>query len=141
MITMVLSNFLSYCFAKRWNLSWGIPDIVFLFSTDAVFGTVRMLLYNLPVMAFFGKVIPARIEGTTFAFLTGTMNLGSTVISPGIGTFINYEWVHVNKHDLSNYSTLMLIALVGSILSFVLLPLIPTKKNVKTWRAKRAVEE
>ena len=62
MITVSLQTFLNFSFAKRWNLDWGIPDIVFLFTTDAIFGTVTMLLYNLPIMAFFGKIIPARID-------------------------------------------------------------------------------
>ena len=140
-ITTSLSALLNFFFAKRWNVDWGIPDLVFLITTDVVFGIVSMLLYTLPIMALFAKIIPAKIEGTTFAFLTGTMNFGSTVISPGIGTFINAQWVGVNKKDLSNYSTLCLISFICSLVSFALLPLIPTKKNIKEWRAKRAVAD
>lgn len=89
MITSIISNFLNFCFAKRWNLNWGIPDIVFLLFTDIVFSIISTLLFTLPIMALFAKITPKRIEGTTYAFLTGTMNFGSTVISPGVGTFIN----------------------------------------------------
>lgn len=84
-------------------------------------------------MALFAKITPKKIEGTTYAFMTGTLNFGSTVISPGIGTFINSQWVGVNKKNLTNYSTLCLIGLIGSILSLALLPLIPSKKNIKEW--------
>ena len=136
-ITTIISNFLNFCFAKRWNLGWGIPDIVFLLFTDNVFAIIGTLLYTLPIMALFAKITPKKIEGTTYAFLTGTMNLGSTVISPGIGTFINSQWVGVKKKDLSNYSTLVLISLICSIVSLALLPLIPSKKNVKEWVTKR----
>lgn len=139
LITTSISCFLNYCFAKRWNVGWGIPDLVFLLTTDVVFGIISTLLYTLPIMALFAKITPPRIEGTTFAFLTGTMNFGSTVISPGVGTFINHEWVGVSKKNLSGYSTLCLVAFICSIVSFALLPLIPSKKNIKEWRAKRKI--
>ena len=88
--TTIISSFLNFCFAKRWNLGWGIPDMVFLIFTDVVFAIIGTLLYTLPIMALFAKITPKNIEGTTYAFLTGTMNFGSTVISPSIGTFINH---------------------------------------------------
>jgi len=88
-ICSIVSAFLNFCFAKRWNLAWGIPDMVFLLFTDVVFAIISVLLYTLPIMALFAQITPKKIEGTTYAFLTGTMNFGSTVISPGIGTFIN----------------------------------------------------
>jgi len=40
-------------------------------------------------MALFGKITPPRIEGTIFAFLTGTMNFTYSFIMPGMGTLIN----------------------------------------------------
>jgi hypothetical protein len=40
-------------------------------------------------MALFAKITPKRIEGTTFAFLTGTMNFATTVIGPGMGVWEN----------------------------------------------------
>ena len=89
-VVHVIGEFLNFVFAKRWNLEIGISDLVFLFFTDIVFSALKTLLYTLPIMALFAKITPKRIEGTTFAFLTGTMNLASTVISPGIGTWINH---------------------------------------------------
>jgi hypothetical protein len=89
LVCTCVSNLLNYFFAKRWNVTWGIPDMVFLLFTDVVFAIIGTLLYTLPVMALFAKITPKKIEGTTYAFLTGTMNFGSTVISPSIGTFIN----------------------------------------------------
>lgn len=89
MITGALGAFLNYVFAKRWNLSIGINDLVFLLFTDVVFSVVGTVLYSLPILALFAKITPAKIEGTIFAFLTGTMNLASGVISPAMGTWIN----------------------------------------------------
>lgn len=85
----IFFGFLNLAFAKRWNLEWGISDIVFLLFTDVFSSIISTLLYTLPIMALFAKITPKKIEGTTYAFLTGTMNFGGTVISPSIGTFIN----------------------------------------------------
>ena len=141
MIVAVFSTFLNFCFAKRWNTDIGISDLVFLLFTDIVFSVVGTLLYTLPILALFAKITPAKIEGTIFAFLTGTMNLASTVISPGMGTWINHQFVGVNKKDLSNYSTLCLVAFIGSILTLALLPLIPTKEMIIENREVRKTAE
>jgi hypothetical protein len=100
-IINVFSTFLTYCFAKRWNLQWGISDLVFLLFTDIIFSTIGFLFFTLPIMALFAKVTPPKIEGTTYAFLTGTMNFCRAVISPAIGTWINHEFVHVNKRNVA----------------------------------------
>ena len=85
-----LGSFLNYVFAKRWNLEIDIDDMFFLLFTDIVFHTLAAMLMNLPLMALFAKITPPKIEGTTYAFLTGTSNFGGTVISPGMGTWINH---------------------------------------------------
>ena len=108
--------------------------MVFLFLTDVIFSIISTILYNLPILALFAKITPARIEGTIFAFLTGTMNLANSVISPNVGVFINHQFVGVNKRDLSKYWILVLIGLIGSILTFALLPLIPTRTQLREWK-------
>ena len=80
-------------------------------------------------MALFAKITPKRIEGTIFAFLTGTSNLDQSVLQPLLGNFVNL-FVGVNKDDLSGYSTLMLIALICSPIGFALVFLIPLKKDI-----------
>lgn len=137
MIANVFATFLTFAFAKRWNKNCNINDIVFLFFTDVVFNVIQTVLYSLPLLALFAKVCPAKIEGTIFAFLTGTMNLASTVIQPGMGTLINKQFVGVSKKDLSGYSTLCLIAFICSLVTFVLLPLIPTKKQLADYKQER----
>ena len=79
-IINIVGSFLSYSFAMRWNLSWGISDYFFLFTTDVVFGAVSMAFSTLPILALFAKITPKRIEGTMYAFLTGTSNLDGGVI-------------------------------------------------------------
>ena len=86
-----------------------------------------MTLFELPLVSLFAKITPPKIEATIMAFLTSCLDLEKSLISPVVGTFINKKFVGVNKKDLSHYSTLVLIALIGSLLVFLILPLIPTK--------------
>merc|ERR1712100_318679 len=90
MVISTFGIFFSLMLAKRWNLDIGIPDMAFLIFTDVVFSMVSVIAYSLPIMGFFAKVTPKKVEGTIYAFLTGTMNFCSTVISPGMGAFINH---------------------------------------------------
>lgn len=140
MIAMIIFStgaFLNYCFAKRWNLELGISDIFFLFFTDIIFNTLATVFYSLPIYSFFAKICPGKIEATIYAFLTGTGDFSGMVISPLWGTFINYEFVGCNKNDMSGYSTLCLISFILSLFMFFLLPLIPTKQQLKEWKKVR----
>ena len=60
-----------------------------LFFTDVTFSTLSFTLYVLPIMALFAKITPAKMEGTIFAFLTGTKNFSNIFLSPAIGVLIN----------------------------------------------------
>lgn len=84
----VLAAWLNYCFAMRWNLEVGISDYCFILFTDVVFGAISTAFGTLPLMALFAKITPRGIEGTIFAFLTGTSNLDGGVLQPMVGTFI-----------------------------------------------------
>jgi len=74
MCCSVLGNLLNFCFAKRWNLEVEIDDMFFLIFTDVVFNVLSTLLFTLPILSLFAKITPPKIEGTIFAFLTGTLN-------------------------------------------------------------------
>jgi len=71
----IVGAWLQYMFAMRWNLQMGISDYFFLIFTDVVFGAISLSFGTLPILALFAKITPKRIEGTMFAFLTGTSNL------------------------------------------------------------------
>jgi Na+/melibiose symporter-like transporter len=74
MCCSVLGNLLNFCCAKRWNLEVEIDDMFFLIFTDVVFNVLSTLLFTLPILSLFAKITPPKIEGTIFAFLTGTLN-------------------------------------------------------------------
>lgn len=129
-IVSVVSSMCQYAFAMRWNKYIYVNDIVFIVVTDTIFNVISMAMNTLPTMALFAKVTPTKIEGTVFAFLTGTTNLANNVISPMIGVWINEKFVGVTSEDLSKYKYLCLVGLVTSLLGFLILPLIPLKDEI-----------
>ena len=139
-ISVCIGSLLNYVLVRRWNLEIGISDYVFIFFTDSVVVITQTVLFSIPLMALFAKITPKRIEGTTYATLTGTFNLSFGVISPAMGTAINHRFVGVTAEDLSEYKTLVLINLCGSILSFVLVFLIPSKDQIREFREMREQE-
>ena len=134
--------------AMRWNVEYlGISDYVALIFTDVVFGAISAAFSTLPIMALFAKITPRRIEGTMFAFLTGTSNFDTGVMQPAVGSFINAQFVGVNKDDLSGYPNLMLISFICSFIGFALLPLIPLQEDldeaaaIREEQAKKEAQE
>ena len=77
------------------------------------------------------------VEGTIFAFLTGTFNLSNNVFSPLIGAWVNDKFVHVTADDLSGYPKLQLISFALSFLALPLVYLIPTKADIEKWQGHR----
>jgi len=136
-VCSIISSFSQYAFAMRWNTMIGVNDVVFIVLTDTVFGVASLAMNTLPTLALFAKITPKKIEGTVFAFLTGTTNLANSVISPMIGVWINERFVGVTADDLSNYKKLCLIGLATSFLGFLILPLIPKKDDIKKYQEER----
>lgn len=136
-IVSVVSSVCQYGFAMRWNTYLYINDIAFIIVTDTIFNVISMAMNTLPTMALFAKVTPTKIEGTVFAFLTGTTNLANNVISPMIGVWINEKFVGVTAEDLSKYRYLCLVGLVTSFLGFLILPLIPLKEDINRYQQVR----
>lgn len=69
--------------------------------------------------------------------LTGTLDFCNEVIQPVIGSAWNNTFVHVQKQDLSNYSTLCLIAVSLVTFNFLALPLLPTSKQIEQYKQER----
>jgi Na+/melibiose symporter-like transporter len=88
-ISSVIFSTLQLGFSERLNLKFGINDNIFLIFTDVVGSIVFSVLFTLPILSLFAKITPPKVEGTIFAFLTGTMNLANTVLSPSIGVMVN----------------------------------------------------
>lgn len=139
-VCSIVSSCSSYAFALRLNKLIGLNDIAFIILTDTVFGVMSLAMNTLPTLALFAKVTPKRIEGTIFAFLTGTTNLANSVISPMIGVWINEQFVGVTADDLSKYKQLCLVSLITSFLGFLILPLIPLKEDIQKYQEERELQ-
>ena len=137
----IVGAFAGYVQAKRWNLEIGFNDIAYIYTTAVIFGTLGTALSTLPIMALFAKITPRRVEGTVFALLTGASNLDSSVLQPLTGAFINNHFVGVNKDDQSNYDKLCLINIITAPIGFLLLFLIPWKREIDEVTLKREIEE
>lgn len=85
----LIGGIFSYCFVMRWNLLIGISDTCFMIFDDLVIHTLRLALTILPAMVLFAKITPPSIEGTCFAFLTGTSNFCHHILGPLIGMILN----------------------------------------------------
>ena len=133
----IFSAFLNFCFAKRWNLALGLNDHIFLFSTQIIQCFALQTFLILPIMVLFAKVTPKKIEGTMYALLTGTLDFCNEVIQPVIGSLINNAFVHVQKDDLSSYSSLCLLSLLLTAFNLLVLPLIPTSAQIEEYRIQR----
>lgn len=83
-------------------------------------------------MVLFAKVIPKNIEGTVFAFLTGTINFGNGIISPITGSVLNDVFVDVTRDNMKNSNMVKLawIEAYTSLIPIVFLKLIPLKKDI-----------
>ena len=76
----IIANLLSYCFVMRWNLLFGISDYYFMFFDDVVLLTLMKAFTIMPAMVLFAKITPRSIEGTCFAFITGTSSFCHQVL-------------------------------------------------------------
>ena len=136
-IVSCVSSFASYGFACRWNQLLGLNDMVYIIITDTFFGVIAQAMSTLPTLALFAKITPTKIEGTVFAFLTGTTNLASNVISPMVGVWINEQFFGVTAEDLSQYKNLCLVGVLTSFLGFLVVPMIPTKQEIQAYQDAR----
>lgn len=136
-VLFCLNGITDYLFVIGFITSLGISNRLYIYGSIFVFGIVGNAISFLPIMALFAKIIPAHIEGTMFAFLTGISNLSSTIISSQIGYFINERFFNVTSSNMSNYRYLTLVTMLSNFLGFLLLQLIPTSEEIKEWKEER----
>mmetsp|Transcript_30179 Transcript_30179/g.40115 ORF Transcript_30179/g.40115 Transcript_30179/m.40115 type:complete len:164 (+) Transcript_30179:1083-1574(+) len=139
LITAVLAP-LTFIFVFRYNVAWGIPDMLLIIFTDTVSSIVGQCLVFLPMSIIFAKICPKHIEATTFALLAGVSNFRGT-ISSWIGAWINDTFVGVSETDLSKYWILVLISYVCCFLPLFFLWLIPTRKQIEELQESMKNEE
>lgn len=61
---------------KGWNREYlGISDYYQVLLTSSLVGSIKIILLIIPLLSYFSKLTPAKIEGSLFALLSGVMNL------------------------------------------------------------------
>ncbi len=78
-----------YSFAMRWNLNIGIPDFAFVIVYEGILQAFADTLLFISMSAFFAKLVPSLIEGSSFALYSGTFRLTYGIISPLLAILIN----------------------------------------------------
>jgi len=97
-VVAVLANLLDLVLIKRWNLSVGLPDQVFVVG-DTIFTTTIRRFFDMPVLVLAAQVCPENIEATLFALLMSLTNMGDA-ISNFLGTSL-LELLDVTHCDYS----------------------------------------
>ena len=102
-----MGTLMTFLFVLRVNEKLGISNIVWSIFTTTVTDIALLALYRLPTYVLFAKLIPAKIEGTTFAVITSVSNL-ITPVAKTFGLMINKS-VGVTTADMSQYYKLIMV--------------------------------
>ena len=113
------------------NMTFGIPDFIFVLFTSTVTQTLVVALNFLPTMILYAKIIPERIESSLFAFLMGLLNLTEYFLSPNVGNFFNI-WVGCNLDTLAQDTWKLFAIQAGCApLPCLFIWLVPSRREVR----------
>jgi len=71
------------------NIMFGMDPYWFIIMSSTVTDVLYNAFVNLPGMVLFAKLIPANIESSMFAMLTGLMNFSNLFAAKMLGNYIN----------------------------------------------------
>ena len=109
----------------RYNIAWGISDMVFLSFSSLVLSTISFAITQLPCLVMFQKITPAHVETTMMAFSASVVNLSRGLIGQLTGAAINKYLVGVTEKNMGNYYVLTLIGFGSVIYELFIIRLIP----------------
>lgn len=112
------------------NIFMGMgPYWFMIFST-----TITDVLYNvfvmLPGMVLFAKLIPANIESSMFAMLTGLMNFSNLFASKMLGNYIN-SFFGVTQDSLGKLWYLYVVQIFCCVIPLLFICLLPNRMQVE----------
>ena len=106
---------------NRWNTYLGIPDKLFSVGDSLIIQTFGEINY-MPVLVLACRICPKNLEGTMYALLMSTINLGG-MFSSQLGGALAYL-LGVNENNFSNLWALILIANITMLLPLPFLRLV-----------------
>lgn len=111
------------------GFTYGIETTTFVFLsntvTDSLSSAIRLLSGNV----LFAKLIPANIEASMFAILTGVINFCQSFLAKQLGNFFNI-WVGVTEDDMSQLWELFAIAASCTLIPIAFIWLVPSRSEV-----------
>jgi len=134
-----LVNSLGACMTMLFclEITFGIPNFLFVLLTSTVTDTLYQCFVQLPLMVLYAKLIPEKIEASLFAFLMGISNLSNLFIARNIANLINL-WIGATS-DPANLETTVwkLYAIQGgmALIPLFFIWLIPKRKQVEKIQA------
>ena len=111
------------------GFTFGMSPDAFVFLSNTVTDTLNNCIQLLSGNVLFAKLIPANIESSMFAILTGIINLCHFFVAKQLGNFFNL-FVGVNDENLEDLWVLFLITAVCSIIPIFFIWLVPRRKEV-----------
>ena len=110
------------------QITFGIPNFLFVILTSTVTDTLYQCFVQLPLMVLYAKLIPEKIEASLFAFLMGLSNLSNLFIARNIANLVNV-WIGCNTDNLAE-TTWKLYAVQGgmALIPLFFIWLIPSRK-------------
>ena len=111
------------------GFTFGMSPDGFVFLSNTVTDTLNNCIQLLSGNVLFAKLIPANIEASMFAILTGVINLCHFFIAKQLANFINL-FVGVTDENLDKLWILFAITAVCSLIPIAFIWLVPSRKEV-----------
>lgn len=111
----------------RWNSYLGIPDKFFSIGDSVIIQTIGEINY-LPILILACRLCPKNIEGTMYALLMSTVNIGGMLASQ-IGGVLAYL-LNINESNFDNLWILILIANLSMLIPLPFLRLVEFESAV-----------
>jgi len=119
------------------NILLGLDPYWFMMVSSAVTDVLYNAFVNLPGMVLFAKLIPANIESSMFALLTGLMNFSNLFFAKMLGNYIN-TFFGVTQENLEELWMLYVVQIICCLVPAFFICLLPTKMEVE--QVQKALE-
>lgn len=121
------------------NREWGIPDSYFVGGDAALLAGVGQVAI-MPLLVLGAQTCPPAVEGTLYALLMSTLNIGG-VVSDNLGGLLTWA-IGVTAHDFSNLWMLVLICNICNLIPIPLLYfLVPTEEEFQRIHNEQTQED
>ena len=139
MVVACLVNMVGAAFTLLFlrGIMFGMDPYWFMMASSSVTDVLYIAFVNMPGMVLFAKLIPANIESSMFALLTGLMNLSNLFLAKMLGNYIN-TYIGVTEDNLEDLWKLYAIQILCCMIPAFFICLLPSKMQVE--QVQKALE-